>query len=152
MNCIEAKEELVHELSSYLDKVHNLPIHPKFKIRILTIFVYSKIRWPMSIYDLGVTWVKQNCDSLVTNYLRRWLRFHPGANIKHLKLSSKRLGMNLKLPSDIYNSNHKALIKFIAWSKHQKIIYSVKKSKMSGTWWNSWGCRTGGKSHCENEL
>ena len=104
MNSDEVKEKLTEELSAYIESINKLPVHPKYKIRILMMYVYSKIRWPFSIYDLGVTWVKQNCDSLVTNSLRKWLKFHPGANIKHLNLSCKRLGINLKLPSDIFNS------------------------------------------------
>ena len=58
----------------------------------------------MSIYRLGETLVKQNCDMLVVNYARKWLKMHQGANTSHLTLPIKKLGFNLKLPYYIYNS------------------------------------------------
>ena len=104
MNVQNVREDILNDLEIYITKIDKLPIHPKLKIHILTTYVYSKLKWPMSIYKLGDTWIKQKCDMLVVNYVRRWLNFHPGANIKHLCLSCKRLGLNLKLPSYIYNS------------------------------------------------
>ncbi len=47
-------------------------------------------------------WLKGSCDSLILKYIRKWLNFHPGANVCHLNLPLKRLGLNLLLPSQLY--------------------------------------------------
>ena len=70
MSNVTIKEKLMEELECYIEAVNNLPVKSVDKIRIVSRYVYSKIKWWMSIYDLGMTWVKQNCDSLVTRYFR----------------------------------------------------------------------------------
>ena len=78
--------------SEYLEKLNNLPLHPNKKLKIISMYVYSKIRWKMSIYDLSVTWVIQSMDSLLKTYVKRWLHMHQGANFDHLKLPPVKLG------------------------------------------------------------
>ena len=131
MNSDEVKQQLVSDLGSYLDNIDRLPVHPKFKIRILMLYVNSKIRWPFSIYDLGITWIKQNCDSIVTNYIRRWLKFHPGANLKHLTLSCRSLGINLKLPSNLFDSCQTSTRRLLRSSKDPNIkrLYTLSKNQ-----------------------
>ena len=104
MSLDAVKKELKEDLEIYISRISSLPLHSTLKIRILTLFVYSKLKWRFSIYRFGETWIKQNCDMLVMNHVRLWLNMHPGANSSHLSLPIKKLGFNLKLPSLIYNS------------------------------------------------
>ena len=86
MSCENIKKELSSMFSEYLEKLNNLPLHPNKKLKMISMYVYSKIRWKMSIYDLSVTWVIQSMDSLLKTYVKRWLHMHQRANFDHLKL------------------------------------------------------------------
>ena len=52
MKINEVLEELEKRVISYLTVIDKLPLHPKFKIQILTRYVFSKIRWTL--------WVSNN--------------------------------------------------------------------------------------------
>ena len=132
------KNDAMNDLEGYITKIYMLPIHPKLKIQIMSSYIYSKLKWPMTIYKLGDAWVKQKCDMLVIYYVRRWVNFQPVANIKHLCLSCKRLGLNLRLSSHIYNScqlstrrlmKHSSecnLNKLYELSRHRRLFYKMK--------------------------
>ena len=96
--------ELKNEIREYVEKIHRTPLHPKNKINVVTRYVYSKIRWRLSIYDLSITWIKQNLDSIIIEYVKRWLHLHQGANTRHLFLPTNKLGIRMSLPSDIFKS------------------------------------------------
>ena len=63
--------------------------------------MYSKLRWRLTTYDILHTWVKQNLDLIVTEYLKRWLNLHQGANARHLFLPTSKFGIRLSLPTDV---------------------------------------------------
>ena len=70
MSSKSVEEELEAEISDYLEKIHNLPLHPKHKISIITKYVYSKIRWKLSVYHLSLTWLTQNLDDKIVSYVK----------------------------------------------------------------------------------
>ena len=102
MSDVGIKEKMTTFIEDTIHKIYTLPVRSLDKIKIVNSYLYSKIKWPMSIYRLGVRWIKQNCDNVVTRQTRHWLNLHPGANFTHLKLPGKNLGLNFKLPTDIY--------------------------------------------------
>ena len=103
----EVQEELEKRVISYLTVIDKLPLHPKFKIQILTRYVFSKIGWTLTIYEFPITWLKQKLGSSILHYIRRWLRFHPGVNTMHLTLPLNQLGAGVTLISELY---HKCLL------------------------------------------
>ncbi|CAB4019443.1 Hypothetical predicted protein, partial [Paramuricea clavata] len=102
MDTVVIEQELEYDLLEYLEKINRLPLHPRNKILIITKYVYSKLRWRLSIYRLSQTWVEQHLDNKIISYIKRWLHFHKGANMTHLKLASSKLGVGLQLASDVY--------------------------------------------------
>ena len=102
MDNTPAKAEILQHLETHLTLTDRLPLHQRYKLKVIQQFTYSKIRWLLSINKFDVTWIKQSCDNLVTRFLRKWLNMHPGANISHMSLSHKRIGLNFSLPSHIY--------------------------------------------------
>ena len=102
MRINEVQEELEKRVISYLTVIDKLPLHPKSKIQILTIYVFSKIRWTLTIYEFPITWLKQKLDSSILYYIRRWLKFHPGANTMHLTLPLNQLGAGVTLISELF--------------------------------------------------
>ena len=99
MKINEVREELEKRVISYLTVIDRLPLHPKFKIQILTGYVFSKIRWTLTLCEFPITCLKQKLDSSILYYIRRWLRFHPGANTMHLTLPLNQLGAGVTLIS-----------------------------------------------------
>ena len=98
------KAQLITEISKYMDILNRLSLHPKNKLQIILRYVYSKLRWRFSIYRLSETWVAQNLDSTIKEYVKRWLHLPQSANFRHLYLPAKQLGLQFSLPSDIYSA------------------------------------------------
>ena len=96
----EIKKELELELTDYLEKIHRLPLHPRNKILITNKYVYSKLRRRLSIYKLSETWVVQHLHDKIIYYVKRWLYFHQGENLTHLKLIIAKLINTANFPSD----------------------------------------------------
>ena len=55
MKINKVQEELEKRVISYLTVIDKLPLHPKFKIQISTRYVFSKIRWTLTIYEFPIT-------------------------------------------------------------------------------------------------
>ena len=106
MKTLNIENELKKDLRDYIENIHRLPLHPKHKINIVVRYVYSKLRWRLTTYDISHTWVKQNLDSIVTEYLKRWLNLHQGANARHLFLPTSKFGICLSLPTDVLKACH----------------------------------------------
>ena len=62
------KNDLVKRLSDCLEKIDILSLHPKHKINV-TKFVYSKLRWDLTIYHVPETWIAENLDNKVNRYI-----------------------------------------------------------------------------------
>ena len=119
MGTDEIRNELKEELTSYLDKVDKLPLHPKNKLLIINKFVYNKLRWRLSVYHLSESWATKSLDGKVIHYVKRWLHFHQGANLTHLKLSVSKFGLGFQLPSDV--------LKYCKLSMRQVIFKSINE-------------------------
>ena len=93
------KEELKKVLADYMEKINNLPLHPKHKINIYQRYVLSKISWHLTISDIPLTWIKQNLDNIVSRYLRLWLTIPISGTINVITLSRNKYGLSVLLTS-----------------------------------------------------
>ena len=55
MICDHVKNELIQDISCYLQKIDCLPLHPLQKIEICQLYVFSKRKWRFAIYNLSET-------------------------------------------------------------------------------------------------
>ena len=55
MNCKKVQKELEDKVTNYLSKTEKLPLHPRYKIMILTRYVFSKLRWALTVYEFPLT-------------------------------------------------------------------------------------------------
>ena len=135
MDTTKAKDQLKSTIETYLEKIDKLPLHQKSKVKIFNQYVISKIKWTLSIYQIGETWIKQNCDSTLNRYLRKWLNFHPGANVKHLQLPKKAFGLNLKSISTTAISSRISTRCLLKSSKSSDInrLYYIQSAKNINT-------------------
>ena len=131
MECESIKIELVCEFEEYLKKIDLFPINPFSKIRIIQDYVYSKIRWRLSIYDISETWIKQNIDHIISKYIRKWLQIPVSGNITHLKLPKSDLGIDFSSASDIHLQCKLSVRRILKSSKNSDIqhLYAVTSSK-----------------------
>ena len=90
------KETLTEEINSYLRKIDLLPLHPLHKIEICQHYVFSKLKWRFTIYNLTETWVNQKIDSQLNRCYRKWLQIPISGNITHLTMPKGKLGLNIK--------------------------------------------------------
>ena len=96
MDYTAIKLSLKDKVLNYFLKIDLLPLHPKNKLLILQRYVFSKIKWQFSMYQLTETWVKQNIDDFIINkYIRKWLCMPISANVTHLSLPAKYLGLDI---------------------------------------------------------
>ena len=125
------KSQLHSDLMDYIDTIEHLPLHSRFKIMIITRYVYSKLRWHLTVNEIDSTWIKTNLDSLVLRFVRKWLQLHPGANTDHLRLTPKKFGLGLLLPSDIATScklTVRRILKLLR-NNHINRLYSITSGK-----------------------
>ena len=74
MSCKHIKQELSDDVHTYITKIDRLPLHPICKIEICQLYVFSKLKWRFSIYNLSETWVSEQIDNQFTKYYRKWLQ------------------------------------------------------------------------------
>ena len=127
----KVKEELLLEITNLMGKIDRVLLHPHKKLRIISLYVYSKIRWEFSIYDLSCTWVVQSLDSIIKLYVKRWLHLPQGANFDHITLPSNKTGLEFELPSQVYQYCKVSIRKTLRNSPNEDItlLYSLTKPK-----------------------
>ena len=88
--------ETTNDLMTKIDQLH---CHPKYKLSLYHRFILSKIAWHLTIADLSKTWVVENLDTIVANFVRHWLELPISATLSQLIISKSHYGLSLILPS-----------------------------------------------------
>ena len=83
------------------------------------------------LYRLSKTWFLQNLDSIIKEYVKRWLQLPQSANYRHLYLATMQLGMKFSLPSDVYLASQSITRKILKASDSKEIqeFYNVSRTK-----------------------
>ena len=55
---------------------------PRNKLLIYHRYVLGKIYWHLTVTNISVTWVKENLDNMVQNYVRSWLELPVSETLK----------------------------------------------------------------------
>ena len=93
------KSELLDTFTDILNKIDELPLHPKNKIILYSRYVLSKISWHLTVSDIGKTWVNEKLDCIASNFIRKWLELPISATLSNVQLHHNRFGSNIVLPS-----------------------------------------------------
>ena len=75
------------------------PLHPKNKILLYTRFVLSKLSWHLTVAPLPKTWILENLDSIVNQYIRKWLEVPISGTLSNVYLTTNKFGLNVLSPS-----------------------------------------------------
>ena len=99
------KSQLVSTIGQCSQVTNQLPLHPLQKIEICQWFIFSKLKWQFSIYNLTKTWVAETLDNKFSKFYCRWLQIPVSRNISHLLLPRSKL-MNAKLTTEVFWNVH----------------------------------------------
>ena len=88
------KASLTTNLKEYMEKIDCLDLHPKYRILIYQKYVLSKISWDLTVSKISITWIKENLDNIVTQYVRSWLEIPISGTLKITTLSKRNFGLN----------------------------------------------------------
>ena len=77
-----------------MDRTDALDIHPTNKILIYQKYVLGKISWHLTVTSISSTWIKENLDNMVSNYVRSWLELPVNGTLKITTLSKSKYGLN----------------------------------------------------------
>ena len=87
------KEDLLKDTRGMIKRIDDLPLHPKNKLLTYNRYVISKLSWNLTIADIDMTWVKQSLDSIVNQYVRRWLEIPIAGTLDIIQLSKDKFGI-----------------------------------------------------------
>jgi len=90
----EHKNELISKLKEYMEKIDALDIHPRNRIKIYQRYILGKISWHLTVSRISTTWIKDNLDNVVSNYMRSWLEIPVNGTLKITTLSKRKYGLN----------------------------------------------------------
>ena len=99
------KSEILDTLTHFLNKIDQLPLHPKNKIRLYSQYLLSKISWHFTISDIGKTWVNETPDPIVSKYIRKWLELPILATLSNIHGRTGRGGGGGAVAPPIYWAN-----------------------------------------------
>ena len=106
--------------------IDKLPLTPLNKISIVQVYVFNKIRWRFSIYDLTETWVDENIDKIILKFVRKWCQLPVCANVQHLSFPLSKLDANFKSAKTLYNQCKLLTSRILRQSKNPEIkLYTL---------------------------
>ena len=91
------KSELLDTFTDTLNRINELPLHPKNKIILYTRYVLAKISWHLTVTDIGKTWVNEKLDSVASNFIRKWLELPISTTLSNVQLPHNKFGLNIIL-------------------------------------------------------
>ena len=95
----EHKLELVALITNLMKEIDLKPLHPKNKILLYTRFVLSKLSWHLTVAALPKTWILENLDSIINQYIRKWLEVPISGTLSNVYLTTNNFGLNVLPPS-----------------------------------------------------
>ena len=93
------KTELSHLVTSTLNTIDSLPLHPKNKVLLYNRYLLSKISWHLTVCDLSKTWIIQHLDNNVSHCIRKWLDLPISSTLSNILLPREKFGLDIILPS-----------------------------------------------------
>ncbi|XP_028419269.1 uncharacterized protein LOC114545096 [Dendronephthya gigantea] len=93
------KYELITLISELMSEIDSKPLHPKNKLRVYSRYVLSKLSWHFTVATLSKTWVIENIDSVVNQYIRKWLEIPISGTLSSVFITSNKFGQGIYPPS-----------------------------------------------------
>ena len=99
------KSELMSVVEELMSDIDKTPLHPRNKLLLYNRYVLFKLFWNLTVANLTKTWVIESIDSVVNQYIRKWLEIPVSETLSKIFLTNNKFGLNI-LP---------VCVKFIQW-------------------------------------
>ena len=83
------KAELTTLVNDLMTDIDTKPLHPKNKLLLYSRYVLSKLSWHFTVATLSKTWVTENIDPIVNQYIRKWLEVPISGTLSTILISNK---------------------------------------------------------------
>ncbi len=93
------KSEITSLIKDLMSNIDSKPLHPKNKLLLYSRYVLSKVSWHFTVSNISQTWVKENIDSVVNSYIRRWLEIPISGTLCSVFMTQNKFGLNIFPPS-----------------------------------------------------
>ena len=93
------KEELTSLVNEIMTDTDLKPLHPKNKLLLYSRYVLSKLSWHFTVTTLSKTWVTENIDPIVNQYIRKWLEVPISGTLSTIFLTNNKFGLSIYPPS-----------------------------------------------------
>ena len=93
------KTELSHLVTSTLNTIDSLLLHPKNKLLLYNRYLLSRISWHLTVCDLSKTWIIQHLDNTVSHCIRKWLDLPITSTLSNILLPREKFGLDIILPA-----------------------------------------------------
>ena len=99
---IQISKLIEQDLINQMKTINELPLRGSYKTELYPIYIIPKLRFQLSVHTLTQT-ALDNMDKLVRKFIRTWLKIPQSTTFGPLL---HRQGLNLKLPSYLYDHGH----------------------------------------------
>ena len=115
----------------YILTIDKLPLKCRSKTDIVQRYVFSKLKWRFSIYNIFETWVAESIDNQINRYYRKSLQIPISGNITYLSLPGKMLGSSNKTAQQIQAPCKLSVRRILKTSQNEEIrtLYNLTSSK-----------------------
>ena len=93
------KSKLISLADDPMSYVDLKPLHAKNTLLLYRSYVLSKLSWHFTVAAIPITWIIENIDSLVNNYIRKLLEIPVSGTHNNVYLTNNKLGLNILPPS-----------------------------------------------------
>ena len=93
------KMELTKLINDLMTDIDSKPLHPRNKLLVYSRYVLSKLSWHFTAATLSKTWVIENIDPVVNQYIRKWLEIPISGTLSSVFLTCSKFGQSIYPPS-----------------------------------------------------
>ena len=115
------KTELTTLVNELMTDIDSKPLHPRNKLLVYSRYVLSKLSWHFTIATLSKTWVIENIDSAVNQYIRKWFEIPISGTLSTVFLTRNKFGQSIYPPSVKFIQCQTVLRKALKLSPNQSI-------------------------------
>ena len=121
------RDNILAKLTTLLDRVDQTPITRKQKLKLYRLGICPRFSWDLTISEFPISWVEKTLDSLVTRYLKKWSGLAKPADPVRLFLPIDDGGLNLSLPSTLYQKLQVGKASLLIKSPDNVVSHTVKE-------------------------
>ena len=115
------KTELATLVNELMTDIDSKPLHPRNKLLVYSRYVLSKLSWHFTIATLSKTWVIENIDPVVNQYIRKWLEIPISGTLSTVFITCNTFGQSIYPPSVKFIQCQTVLRKALKLSPNQSI-------------------------------